>query len=66
METLAWYIKFYEDGRDIKKMLQDHENAQKKIKELATTLEKERKHYALSLYKKTKVIEEFKEKLKMQ
>lgn len=47
-------------------MLQDHENAQKKIKELATTLEKERKHYALSLYKKTKVIEEFKEKLKMQ
>ena len=29
LETLSWYIKFYEDGRDIKKILLDLDKANK-------------------------------------
>ena len=31
LDTIRWYVKFYEDGRDIKKILMDYDRALKSI-----------------------------------
>lgn len=39
LEITNWYIKFMQDGRDIKQILQDQENALARIEELESTLQ---------------------------
>ena len=66
LETIQWYVKFYEDGRDIKKVLQDQERALKRIDELILQADADRREHESNIKKKNNFIKKLKNLLKKQ
>ena len=61
-----WYIKFMEDGRDIKKILEDHDLALVKVDELEHTLQFKTYQYEAQIRELTTQLAESKATIERQ